>query len=194
MRTLPWVSAILAAVAAALLTPDANAAGPIDFEVAVKGGAGTTPGGGSGPNPLGFGLGGRAGVSIFGLYGGVSIINYFGESQSVQTPVNVSTSVHSLLYGFEGGYGSKFGPITLRGQVGVGNYHESFDISAGPLQGSPSHDSLYLEPGATLLVAIGTFLVGADANVLILPNQPDATGQTSFNAGFTLHAQIGVRF
>jgi hypothetical protein len=110
------------------------------------------------------------------------------------TVTSVSTSEHALLYGFEGGYGSKFGPLTLRGQVGVGNYHESFDVSVGSVQSSSSHDSLYIEPGATLLIAIGKLLLGADANVLILPNTSDASGKTSFDAAFTLHGQVGLRF
>jgi hypothetical protein len=193
MRPLSRVSAIFAGVAAALLAHDAHAFGPIDLEIALKGGYGTSPGGGSGPNPLGIGLGGRAGVSIFGLYGGASLINYFGESQTV---VGVKTSVHTLMYGFEGGYGSKFGPLTLRGQVGVGNAHGSIDVSGGPLPGgSVSNDTLYIEPGATLLIVIGKFLMGADANVLFLPNQTDpVTGKQSFDAAFTAHAQVGLRF
>src|SRR5262249_32342874 len=103
MRTTIRASALFFAVAAGLLAPAARARGPRDLEIGVQAGAGTVPGGGSGPTPLGFGLGGRAGVAIFGLYGGLSLVNYFGESQTVGP---FKTSAKSLMYGVEGGYGS----------------------------------------------------------------------------------------
>jgi hypothetical protein len=199
MRTTIRVSALFFGVAAGLLAHDAHALGPLDLEIGVKAGAGTVPGGGSGPNPLGFGLGGRAGVSIFGLYGGLSLLNYFGESQTLGP---FKTSAKSLMYGVEGGYGSSLGPLTLRAQVGVGNYSETVDltVSGGAAAGMPvptwtgTRNSLYIEPGLTAMIAFGTVFIGADANVLLLPNDPNPNGQTSFDAAFTAHGQVGVKF
>jgi hypothetical protein len=65
-----------------LFTPrDAHALGPLDIEIAGKAGYGTNPDSGLGFNPLGVGLGGRAGLSIFGLYAGVNVVDYLGGSQ-----------------------------------------------------------------------------------------------------------------
>lgn len=185
MRTTIGVSALLVAVAAALVAHDAHALGPLDLEIAARAGGATRPGGGDGPNLLGFGLGGRAGVSIVGLYGGLSLINYFGESQSA---AGITASGHALLYGVEGGYGSTFGPLTLRGTVGVGNIGETVSVTGLP---DATHNGLYIEPGVTGLIAIGMWLIGADANVLILPNDG---GSSSLDAAFTVHGQLGVKF
>jgi hypothetical protein len=149
------------------------------------------------PNPLGFGIGGRAGVQIVGLYGGVALVNYFGESTG---PSYASVSRHALLYGVEGGYGSKMGPLTVRAQVGVGDYAETVDFTLAP--GAPAavganggtHNSLYLEPGLLAMLALGSFLIGADANILMVTNRAEADGSSSFDVGFTVHGQLGWKF
>jgi hypothetical protein len=194
MRTTIRVSALSLAVAAALFAPEARALGPLDLEVGAKAGVGTTPGGvPSGyPNPLGFGLGARAGVSIIGLYGGLSFMYYFGGSSNVQIPtgagvISVSESVNSLLYGVEGGYGTKLGPLALRGTVGIGNIGTTASASGV----SQTQNGLYIEPGVTGIFSIGIWFVGADANVLVLPSY---AGGSSLEAAFTLHGQFGVTF
>ncbi len=178
---------LLAASVAAMLTAsvarDAHALGPIDLEVAAKAGGGTNPG--SGPlNPLGFGLGGRGGVSFFGFYGGVDVMYYLGGSETV---LGESVSAHTLMYGVDLGYNIKVAILTLRPQLGLGN----FTVSTSPGGGSASN--LYLEPGVTGLLAFGTFIVGADANLLVLPGINTPTGSTTETA-FTLHGQVGLRF
>jgi hypothetical protein len=207
-----WIraSVLFLGAAAALAPRDAHALGPLDVEVALKGGGGTPPGGDS-PSPLAYGVGGRAGVAIFGWYGGLSLVDYFGESQTANLGASGSytMSVHALLFGVEGGYGLKFGPMTLRAQVGVGNYQESVDFRAasggcvavatgqvcpppaGPVPPSYSVYTLYLEPGMTAMIAFGTVFGAADANALVLPHQP---GTSSIGAAFTLHGQVGLKF
>jgi hypothetical protein len=207
-----WIraSALSLGVAAALAPRDAHALGPVDVEVALKGG-GATPPGGESPSPLAFGVGGRAGVAIFGFYGGLSLVDYFGESQTASSPGvsgSYTTSVHALLFGVEGGYGLKFGPTTVRAQVGVGNYQETVAYQAasggcvatamgqvcppgGPVRPGYYVNTLYLEPGVTAMIAFGTVFVAADANALVLPHQP---GTSSLGAAFTLHGQVGVKF
>jgi hypothetical protein len=169
---------------------DAHALGPVDVEVAGKLGAGTNPFGDL-PNPLGFGLGVRGGVSLLGIYGGLSLMYYVGSSQNNVSGLGGSASVNSLLYGIEGGYGGKlFGLFTLRGQLGLGNYQLN---QSGAHSGNATN--LYLEPGLTALVSFGIVLVGVDANVLILPGVADPiNGQSSWDAAFTVHAQGGVKF
>ncbi len=169
----------------ALVARDALALGPVDLEIAAKAGVGTSPGGTT-PNPLGFGLGARAGVSLLGLYGGLAFMYYLGDSDPV-------TSVHALTYGVEGGFGSKLlGLVTIRGQVGVGNYTETVDLKVPSV--SSSHSSLYVEPGVTGLVTLGPLLVGADANILILPSRTRPDLKSSTDTAFTLHGQVGVVF
>src|SRR5580692_6891662 len=98
-KTALYLSAgLLSVMAVVSFASDASALGPLDIEVAARLGVGTTPSNipSGATNPLGFGLGARAGVSIIGLYGGGSIDYYLGGSQG-------SESVHTLKYGLEGG-------------------------------------------------------------------------------------------
>jgi hypothetical protein len=197
MRTTIQVSALFIGVAAALVAHDAHALGPLDLEIGARAGVGTSPGGTSnGPNPLGFGIGGRAGVSILGLYGGVSGMYYVGESKDVTVlGVTASGKAHSVLLGFEAGYGSKLGPLSLRGTVGVGNIETDYSGSFAGYQGNlPSQNGLYIEPGVTGIVALGIWFFGADANALILPDYQGYDGNKSHEAAFTIHGQLGVKF
>jgi hypothetical protein len=189
-------SAIVAVVVLGLSTlpaREARALGPIDVEAAAKIGGGTSPFG-SFPNPLGFGLGARGGVVLGGLYGGVSLIYYFGGGSSAAGCGGGNCSASSFLYGLEGGYGGKlFNLVTLRGQLGIGN----FQMSEGGSIGSRSASNLYLEPGLVALVSFGMIIAGVDANILILPgvNDPTFNGSgSSWDAAYTMHIQGGIKF
>jgi len=172
---------------------EAHALGPIDLEIAAKVGYANNPGSGD-PNPLGVGLGGRAGVSFMGAYGGVNILYYFGGTSNVNI---ASVSANSLLYGIEAGYGVTLVDIlTIRAQLGVGNITISSSGSLGSVAApSSSLNNLYLEPGLTGLLGFGTYFVGVDANLLILPSIAQQNGGgSSTETCFTLHGQIGVKF
>jgi len=184
MKRIPLlVAAATVTVLTASATRDARALGPIDLEVAAKAGMGTNPGSGS-LNPLGFGLGGRGGVSFFGFYGGVDLMYYLGGSETV---LGQSVSAHTLMYGLDLGYNIKVAILTIRPLLGLGN----FTVSTSP--GGASASNLYLEPGVTGLLSFGTLIVGADANLLVLPGINTPTGSTTETA-FTIHGQIGARF
>src|ERR1700722_9165722 len=98
---------------------DAHALGPVDLEVGAKVGYATSPSSVSGAtNPLGFGLGGRAGLAFLGgIYLGGNIMYYLGGSTNVPEPAtgatgvtqssSVSISTNTLMYGGELGYGIK---------------------------------------------------------------------------------------
>jgi hypothetical protein len=206
MWTKWWVLFLGGAIQVTILfatAPDAWALGPIDIEVAGKLGGGTNPAGDD-PNPLGVGLGARAGASFRGVYGGVSFVNYFGEDQHPPAAL----SVHSLAYGAEAGYGLKVvGPLTIRGLLGIGNFTEFVDNRGQVPTLSKSHGSLYVEPALTVILSIGPVLVGADASVIaltsgLLPSEiaPSFAPPTVFVASpyalasFAAHAQIGVTF
>ncbi|HEY5242199.1 MAG TPA: hypothetical protein VIJ22_12060 [Polyangiaceae bacterium] len=192
MKRLPLLAAAAAAaVLTASVAGDAHALGPIDLEVAAKAGLGTNPSGGP-INPLGFGLGGRGGVSFFGFYGGIDVIYYLGGSETLTPPGPVGTgsekaSLHTLMYGLDLGYNFKVAILTIRPLLGLGN----FTVTSNP--GGNSASNLYLEPGVTALVSLGTVFVGADANLLVLPGISTPTGSQTETA-FTLHGQIGLRF
>jgi hypothetical protein len=187
-RLLVTLAASAAAVVVTAASRDAHALGPIDLEVGAKAGIGTNPSSSS-VNPLGFGLGGRGGVDFFGIYAGVDVMYYLGGSQTV---LGESYSYHTLMYGVDLGYNFKIAILTIRPQVGIGN--AQFTASGGGQ--SQTNGNLYLEPGLTGLVSLGTFFVGADANLLVLPNVNQGAGSTSSKTetAFTLHGQIGVRF
>jgi hypothetical protein len=167
---------------------DAHALGPVDLEVGAKVGGATNPSSLSGAtNPLGFGLGGRAGLAFLGgIYLGGNIMYYFGGSQNENIGTSsVSASVNTLMYGGELGYGIKIlDLLTIRPQVGIGN--ATFNSSVDGQSGSTSN--WYLEPGVTGLIGLGLFFVGADANALFFP------GLSNSQAAFSIHAQLGVKF
>ena len=194
----------LLSIALVTSTRNAHALGPVDVEIGAKAGVGTSPYS-NGLNPLGFGLGGRAGVVLFDhLYAGVNLLYYFGGSTTLTGPLSpgpggppsYNLSGHTLMYGVEAGWGFKLLDIlTIRPQVGLGNAALGFtascpaSVSACSLPASiDSPNSLYVEPGVIALLALGTLFVGADANALVF------TGLASSNAVFTLHGQVGVKF
>jgi hypothetical protein len=160
---------------------NASALGPVDIEVAARGGYGTSPFANDPVNALGGGVGLRAGISVFNVYLGATGIYYFGGR--VTLPVAFSDT--SVLLGGELGYNIKVSILTLRPQVGLGNYAVRVDVGGA----STLNNNWYLEPGVAGLVKIGSlWLVGADANVLVLPGMP------ANQAAFTVHGQVGIQF
>ena len=178
------------------LSRNASALGPVDVEVAAKVGGGTNPvnvpGGQFGPaqvNALGFGLGARAGASISGFYGGLAFMYYFGGRQP---PYGAGTNIiihlesfSSVLYGIEAGYDFKVSLLTIRPELGVGNFTVT---ESSPGTTSLSASNVYLEPGVVGLLSFGQWLVGADANVILLP------AMSRSQPAFTAHGQVGVKF
>jgi hypothetical protein len=191
-------ASLATAVAALSYSSTAHAIGPVDIEIAARGGYATNPG--SGANPYGFGIGGRAGVSIIGIYAGVSGMYYFGSTQQASVGgVPVSSSPTTAMEGFEAGYTFKLSILKIRPQVGVGNAtfggSGSVDVNGSSTSLSGSSSNLYVEPGALVMVMLGsTFFVGADVNALILPSVADGTGTTTTYTSLSFHAQLGVQF
>jgi hypothetical protein len=187
--------AAAAVISVVTFTRPAWALGPVDIEAAARVGGASSPikddvNGRGGA--LGFGLGGRAGVSIFGIYGGVSAMYYLGgsntESQSPLAgfvPPGPIESESSWLYGFEGGYSFKIQPLTLRPTVQIGSYTLHYSLSDG---GSQDIHNLYVEPGVTALLGFGLWFVGADADIFLTP------GLDNSRAAFMANAQVGVKF
>ena len=171
----------------------AHALGPIDVELGAKVGVATNPNS-DGPSPFGFGIGGRGGVSVFGLYGGLSAVHYFGGSKDIG---NVTVDASSTLLGVEVGYTIKAVPVLrIRPQIGVGNAH--FSSGADGTDVTSSNDHVYLEPGLSVIIPLALLYVGADANAILVPGVDSPTlsdpGATKTYAAFSIHAQVGVTF
>jgi hypothetical protein len=194
MKTLAVTFASVAAAVAALsYSGTAHALGPLDIEIAARVGYATNPSSSDfSTNPYGFGLGGRAGVSIFGIYGGISGIYYLGGSETV---LGTSVSLHTAMEGFEAGYTLPIPFVKIRPLVGIGN--STITGSGGGV--SQSSSNLYLEPGVLVFVPIGILTVGADINALILPSvdtgfNSNGSNTTKAYVSPSFHAQVGVRF
>jgi len=192
MNLRPFLTtASTAAIATLLLLGserEAHALGPVDIEIAAKGGVGSNPAPSGSPNPLGIGLGARAGIALpLGLYAGVNIVDYLGSDTD-------GISEHALQYGLEAGWGISVLFLTIRPQIGIGNINFSYSVDA--VQGlSGSSGYLYLEPGLTGLLTFGSFLVGADVNALVIPSVNNSVTNTSSTyTALTIHAQVGVKF
>jgi hypothetical protein len=197
LRAMKTASLLLLTAAAGLgalsVTRDGWALGPVDVEVAAKVGGGTNPEknvAGFPPNALGLGLGARAGASLLGFYGGLSFMYYLGASQDGPAGMGISPnheSLKSVLYGVEVGYNISVPLLTLRPQLGIGNYTLSASDTV-PAGGPTNTSKLYLEPGVTGVLSFGMWIVGADANVLLLP------GLSGSQPAFTAHGQVGIKF
>jgi hypothetical protein len=173
MRTLPTILAVSAAALLTLATiRPAHALGPVDLEIAGKLGYGS--------NHLDLGIGGRAGVSFLGFYGGLNIVDYLGEN-----------STSALTWGGELGYGFKISFITIRPLVGFGEEALSVPQAGacvGPNCGSaPAANTFYVQPGGLLQFGFGHLIFGVDAGALI----PTASGS---RICFTMNGELGVRF
>ncbi|HXX66927.1 MAG TPA: hypothetical protein VEK07_07085 [Polyangiaceae bacterium] len=161
----------------------AGALGPVDIEIGARAGIATNA-----VAPLGFGIGGRGGVSIRDLYAGIDVIEYLGGTSTCEgctepsgaPPIRQSQS--ALLYGFEAGYNFKFSLVTIRPQLGLGDFRLSA-CDGAPCAGAISNH-FYLEPAVVGLVAIGILFVGVDGGAILFT--PDSA--------LEVHGQIGVTF
>jgi len=135
-------------------------------------------------NPLGFGVGARAGVAFkAGPYLGGSFMAYPAGSVSVsQGPGGRSSqSSQTFLYGAEMGYSIKpIDLLTIRPQLGFGD--------TSPSGGPVTITFWYLQPAVAALVDLGTLFVGGDVGMLLFPNS------NYEQAAFSFDAQVGIKF
>ena len=140
-------------------------------------------------------MGVRAGVVASGFYAGVNIVDYLGAGDSSLV------SEHALFYGVEAGYGFKLlDVLTLRPQLGAGSMTiTSTFADDGGVTGvgggivSSSKSNVYVEPGVTALVAVGTGgFVGADVTLLVVPGI-DLFGKSTWTTP-TFHVELGIKF
>jgi hypothetical protein len=182
---------LLFALALVGTTKRAHALGPIGLEAGIAVGYGTNPQSNDVGNPLGVGLGARAGVVLFdSLYGGLKIMDYIGSSSTQSLAgTSVTEKVHALQYGLDVGYNLPIPVLTIRPQVGVG----SIGFTGSVDNVSQTNSSLYIEPGVTALIGLGLFYVGADVNYMLIPSFPQGDGSSKFEGAVTIHGQIGVK-
>jgi len=192
MKLASSLAALALATAVVSFSDNAHAL-PIGVELGAQAGVGSNPTN-STINPLGFGIGARGGVSILGIYGGARVMYYLGGSEG-------PFSAHTLLYGVEGGFSIRLldDLLTIRPQLGVGNSTWTLTGSAGGKSADTSNSYLYLEPGVVAYVALGSFFVGADLNLLVIPGVDEvnlSTLQTESKTytAVTMHGQVGLKF
>jgi hypothetical protein len=159
----------------------------VSGEVAARVGVASTPT--DEPNqPLGPGVGLRAGASLTHLYFGIAGDYWFGGSQR-------GLSDHAFTVAIEGGYSFVIAEIlTIRPTMGLGDR----DIHTS----SPSESSIaFFEPGVTALVQLPAHLfIGADLGAMLAPPRYNpcvvagACGSTSWGTAVLLHGQVGVKF
>jgi hypothetical protein len=199
MRACRVLATCISGIAVVATPALAHALGPVDVELAAKGGYGTTLS--NGPSDLlGGGLGARAGVSFFDFYAGVDVVYYLGHTV---TPVPGETvSADALMTGVDLGYGFHVPLLTIRPVLGVGDFFARGTVDRTPcmycqitevLHSTSSQHNLYFEPGVTVLVPLGVVFLGADANLFIVPHNIGESGDPT-QLAFTLHGQVGVHF
>jgi hypothetical protein len=177
----PRLAATPVVIALTGWSSSARALGPVEVELASAVGYATSPVT-AGPNPLGFGWGGRIGGSAAGVYVGAKALFYAGGTASAGTQ---SQSEHGSTIGAEAGYGVKFiDRITVRGLVGIGQFEQN---GSGPAVGGK--DNLYVEPSVTGLFAFGPLFAGANVGVLLVPSAVAST-----YAALTVRVELGVSF
>jgi hypothetical protein len=193
MKSVLKVLVAALAVGAVWIPREAFALGPVDLEIAAQVGGGTSTVGG-GPNTLGLGLGGRAGIDVFGIYAGVAAMYYVGDGGNIADNNGnlVHTYASSSVVGLEGGYNINLGILTLRPSLGLGYYNvgSSFSTPQGigaTSSSGGSSSSIYLEPTATGLFSFGMWIAGADVGVLWVPAVDDS------QAAVVIHGQFGIK-
>lgn len=158
-----------------------------------------------GTNPFGAGFGVRAGLDISGFYVGVSIVDFLGGK-------DVDVGYRAMLYGVELGYGWKV-PIAprafflVRPRVGLGDaavYYTdpslAVDVVTSASGGaSSSSDTLtvhdvFLQPGLTLELSGGAFLVALEASVLVLPGIAYGGADPTTWISYSGQLEAGFRF
>jgi hypothetical protein len=185
---------------------DSHLLGPFEAEAAIKMGYGSgviLPASyyrsAEGP---GFGV--RFGVSYVGVYAGINAGYYAAIPDATYKQ-------QALEIGIEVGYGFRFGRLTVRPQLGIGNLTVLRDYAAplnGPAPSSAtitsvgtasgtSESHLYLEPGVVVLVSLGSLVyVGGDVSAFlwVVPHVFDSPVPTIAETSVTAHAQVGVKF
>jgi hypothetical protein len=194
MKSVLKVLVAALAVGAVWIPREAFALGPVDLEIAAQVGGATSTVGSGYPNALGLGLGGRAGIDIFGFYAGVAAMYYVGDGGNGPDANGnlVHTYANSSLVGFEGGYNIGLSMLTLRPQLGLGYYNAGFTQSSpGAVNVTDTtgfnSSSVYIEPGVTGLLSFGIWMVGADVGILWVP------AVDSSQAAVVIHGQFGIK-
>jgi hypothetical protein len=184
------VAPLLSLLTTTLASREAQARSPLGVEIGADVAYGTSPGGAA-VNPLGIGFGGRAGITLSGLYVGADAVYYLGSGDGN------GGEYRALQLGGELGYGIKVGNVTIRPRIGAGDLYLFGSLAGLTSPALPTANCLYAEGGASLLVSTGVVFLGVEANALILPSEPAWNAYvltSSPAAAFTGGGEIGLRF
>jgi hypothetical protein len=189
--SLKLLAVLLTALATSLSPREAGAASHVGMELGAEVGYGASPNGAA-VNPLGLGVGGRLGITVYGLYLGAEAINYFGSGDGN------GGQYRAIQFGGQLGYGFKIRSLTIRPQVGGGDVYLTGSVAGLTSPALPTALCVYVEPSLALIGSIGAFFVGADAGALVLLSEPSWSQSniltSSLALAFTAHGQIGLKF
>jgi hypothetical protein len=202
-----------AIVLGACLSAWSRDASAVPFEIEGGGYIGYASNPSHGPNPLGVGIGARAGVDVYNFYAGVAATYYFGSSGNcgagapnsgnglsslapafcTQDAAEVSISQMTVLYGVDLGYTlsfprAKFLKIRPILELGDSELTRSgsvgaSDITMGTLSQYRSANAFYLQPGLEVFLTASGFFIGADANLLVMPSITDIDSASTIGNG-----------
>ena len=190
MRCSLLVSAF-AFLACSTVGSSAYALGPVDLEVAGIGGYST--------NELVGEIGGRAGVSFFGVYAGFRGQYFPGSTLSAGAATPFSYRQYAL--GGEVGWGYRFRLLTgvspsdlvIRPVVGFGDatYQDTFHYPAAPAPPpngtvTSTYTQPYVQPGVLIQLGLGHLILGLEGSAYL------PTTEAS-QSSFVLEGQIGFR-
>jgi len=147
--------------------------GPLGIEAALKLGYGS--------NDYKFGVGGRAGLSIYGLYGGFSVVHFLGTEG-----ISTTTIGGEVGYGFTIHIADAPGwAVIIRPLLGFG----TANYAAGAVDGfsAASASSFFLQPGGLIQVRYRFVNFGVAPSAFI----PTSEGFGSANA-FVFNGEVGV--
>jgi hypothetical protein len=191
-----YVSTILVSSA-----QDATAAGPVEGEVAAVASFGTSPTSSPG-DPLGVGIGARAGASILGFYAGADVRYFFGSGLSMLQFDTVKE--RALKVGAAVGYSFRVAPLIVRPLLGAGDLLVFSSVSppTGPIgpvgdgnipPHSYSQNEGYVEAALMVLLPLDRFFVAVDPAVLVV-QAPNASCCSATETAVTIDVEGGVRF
>ena len=192
--------------------PPQAPANTMAVELAGRGGYASAPIRG-GTNPFGFGFGGRLGMDLSGLYLGATVVDFLGGK-------DVDLSYNALLYGVEVGWSLRFpawssGYLLVRPLLGLGAISVNVtdpellaqqkgrvdvvtSASGVSSSSSPSDTttvtSVYLRPGAVVMLGSGAHFVALDAGALVLPGISYSGAEATTWISLSADAQLGFRF
>jgi hypothetical protein len=153
-----------------------------------------------GANPFGVGLGGRVGLTWSGVYVGISVVDFLGET-------DVDITYAAILYGLDVGYGFSVpawsgAQWVLRPQLTVGDAAVSFSnpnstadvVTSASGSDTITVNNLFVAPAIRLQLESSAVFAAVEGSILVVPGisygGAEATTWISYGTGLVLGARF----